>query len=187
MRILVAGATGAVGRPLLRMLGERGHEVAGTTRTQARTGLLREFGAEPIICDALDPDAVYEAVARWRPEAMVNQLTALSAPLNPRRYVQWLEPTNRLRAEGTRHLAQAAVAAGTRLLVSQSVAFAYRWDGTTMKTEDDPLFDAFDHCVKQLTAGGSESRQSLEQVERRLSCERRPWVWQAGFAISSPA
>ncbi len=85
---------------------------------------------------------MHDAVARWRPEVIVNQLTALSAPLNPRRYLQWLEPTNRLRAEGTRHLAQAAVAAGTRLLVSQSVAFAYRWDGSALKTEDDPLFDA---------------------------------------------
>lgn len=142
MRIFVAGATGAVGRPLLRMLGERGHDVAGTTRGQEKTGLLRELGAESIVCDALDSDAVHETIIGWRPEVIVNQLTALSAPLNPRRYVRWLEPTNRLRAEGTRNLVQAAAAAGTRLLVSQSIAFAYRWDGSTLKTEDDPLFDA---------------------------------------------
>jgi 2-alkyl-3-oxoalkanoate reductase len=142
MRIFVAGATGAIGRPLVRLLGERGHEVAGTTRREEKTGLLSELGAEAIVCDALDPDAVREAIVGWRPEVIVNQLTALSAPLNPRRYARWLEPTNRLRAEGTRNLVQAAAAAGTRLLLSQSIAFAYRWDGRTLKTEDDPLFDA---------------------------------------------
>jgi nucleoside-diphosphate-sugar epimerase len=142
MRIFIAGATGALGRPLLRMLRERGHEVAGTTRNSEKTELLRELGAEPIVCDALDAAAVHDAVGRWRPEVVVNQLTALSAPFNPRRYTQWLEPTNRLRSEGTRNLAQAAASAGSRLLVSQSVAFAYRWDGNALRTEDEPLFDA---------------------------------------------
>jgi nucleoside-diphosphate-sugar epimerase len=142
MRIFVAGAAGAVGRPLLRMLHERGHDVAGTTRTEEKTGLLRELGAEPVVCDALDANAVRDAIAGWQPEVIVNQLTALSAPFNPLRYARWLEPTNRLRVEGTRNLAQAAAAVGTRLLVSQSIAFAYRWDGSALKLEDDPLFDA---------------------------------------------
>lgn len=142
MRVLVAGATGAVGRPLVRMLNERGHDVVATTRSHDRTPPLRELGAEPIVCDALDSAAVHDAVAASEPEVVVNQLTALSAPLNPRRYLQWLEPTNRLRTEGTRNLAQAAVAAGVRLLVSQSVAFAYRWEGAGLNAEDEPLFDA---------------------------------------------
>jgi len=142
MRILVAGATGVIGRPLLRMLSERGHEVAGSTRAPEKARFMRELGAEAIVCDALDPTAVHDAIARWQPEVIVNQLTALAAPLNPRRYFQWLEPTNRLRAEGTRNLAQSAGAAGTRLLVSQSIAFAYGWEGSEPKTEDDPLLDA---------------------------------------------
>jgi nucleoside-diphosphate-sugar epimerase len=159
MRILVAGATGAVGRPLLRMLNERGHDVVGTTRSEERTGLLRGLGAEPIVCDALDADAVHQAIARCDPLVIINQLTALSAPLNPRRYMQWLEPTNRLRAEGTRNLTKAAAAAGTRLLVSQSMAFAYRWEGTALKTEDDPLFDA--------DMGFGRAATALRELERR--------------------
>jgi nucleoside-diphosphate-sugar epimerase len=159
VKILVAGATGAIGRPLLRALGERGHDVAGTTRSHERARLVRELGAEPIVCDALDPDAVHDAVARWRPEVVANQLTALSVPFNPRRYVQWLEPTNRLRAEGTRNLAQAAAAVGTRLLVSQSIAFAYGWDGRGLKAEDDPLFDA--------DLGFGPALAALQELEQR--------------------
>jgi 2-alkyl-3-oxoalkanoate reductase len=151
MRVLVAGATGAVGRPLVRMLRERGHEALGATRSEAKADALRELGAEPVICDAFDRESVRRVVLAASPEAIVNQLTDLSAPLNPRKYGQWLEPTNRLRIEGTRNLAAAAVEAHTRLLVSQSVAFAYRWDGDGLKSEDDPLFDdapgGFDYAV----------------------------------------
>lgn len=124
-------------------------------------GLLRELGAEPISCDALDAGAVREAIAESDPEVVVNQLTALSARLNPRRYLEWLEPTNHLRAEGTRNLAQAAAAADTRLLVSQSIAFAYRWDGTAPKTEDDPLFDAGTEFGPAVTALRELEQQTL--------------------------
>lgn len=154
MRILVAGATGAVGRPLLRRLAEAGHEVLGTSRSEAGARAVRELRAEPVVVDALDAQAVRRAVTDARPEAIVNQLTALSGPLNPRRYIEWLEPTNRLRIEGTRNLVDAARDAGTRLLVSQSIAFAYRWSGDAPKTEDDPLFDGapggFDRAVSAL-------------------------------------
>lgn len=154
MRVLVAGATGAVDRPLVRMLREGGHDVLGTTRSETKADLLREQGAEPIVCDARDCEALRRAVLEAEPEAIVNQLTDLSAPLNPRKYAEWLEPTNRLRIESTRALAGGAVECGTRLLVSQSVAFAYRWDGEGLKAEDDPLFDdgpgGFDRAVQAL-------------------------------------
>ncbi len=154
MRVLVAGATGAVGRPLVRMLREGGHEVLGTTRSEAKAGLLRELGAEPVVCDARDGKALRRAVLGAEPEAIVNQLTDLSAPLNPRKYAEWMEPTNRLRIESTRALAGAAVECGTRLLASQSIAFAYRWDGEGLKVEDDPLFNdgpgGFDRAVGAL-------------------------------------
>ncbi|MEA2391583.1 MAG: hypothetical protein QOK31_1692 [Solirubrobacteraceae bacterium] len=154
MRVLVAGATGAVGRPLVRLLRERGHEVLGTTRSEAKAGALRELGAEPVVADAFDREALRSAVVGAAPEAIVNQLTDLSAPLNPRKYGQWLEGTNRLRREGTRNLVEAAVGAGTRLFVSQSIAFAYRWGSDVPNTEEDPLFDdgpgGFDDAVTAL-------------------------------------
>jgi nucleoside-diphosphate-sugar epimerase len=163
MRVFVAGATGVVGRPLVRILREAGHEVLGTTRSEAKASALRALGAEPVVCDARDAQSLKGAVLSARPEAVVNQLTDLSKPLNPRKYAEWLEPTNRLRIEGTRVLAEGAVEAGARLLVSQSIAFAYRWDGEGLKSEDDPLFDdgpsGFDRAVEALH---ELERQTLE-------------------------
>lgn len=160
MRVFVAGASGAVGRPLVRLLREHGHEVLGTTRSDARASALRALGAEPVVCDALDGEALRAAVRTAAPEAIVNQLTALSAPLNPRRYQQWLEPTNRLRIAATRNLAEAGVEAGARILVSQSVAFAYRWDGDQLKTEDEPLFE-------DAPGGFDRAVAALRELERR--------------------
>jgi len=142
------------------MLRERGHEVLGTTRSDAKANALRELGVEPFVCDALDGEALRRSVLAAAPEAIVNQLTDLTAPLHPRRYAQWLEPTNRLRIEATRNLAQAGVEIGARLLVSQSVAFAYRWDGDGLKHEDDPLFD-------EAPGGFDRAVAALRELERR--------------------
>ncbi|MFL5895755.1 MAG: NAD-dependent epimerase/dehydratase family protein [Thermoleophilaceae bacterium] len=138
MRIFIAGATGAIGRPLTRRLLEAGHEVVGMTRTERRAARLREAGAEAVVADALDADAVRRTVEEARPDVVVNQLTDLNRSLNPRKYAAWLETTNRLRREGTGNLAHAARAAGAHRFVSQSVAFFYAFAPGT-KTEDDPL------------------------------------------------
>src|SRR5215213_9704565 len=141
MRVFVAGATGAIGRPLVRQLVQAGHEVAGTTRSEDRAGAIREDGGEPVVVDALDRDALITAVEAARPDAVVHQLTQIPGDINPRRMPQQFEVTNRLRAEGTRNLVDAARAAGAERIAAQSVAFAYRWDdsGGGLKTEDDPL------------------------------------------------
>jgi nucleoside-diphosphate-sugar epimerase len=138
MRVFVAGATGAIGRPLVAQLLRAGHEVAGMTRSEERAQALRAAGAEAVIADALDAEAVRRAVEAARPDVIVNELTDLDRPLNPRKYAEWLEGTNRLRTEGTRNLVEAARAAGAPRLISQSVAFAYTFD-PGMKTEDAPL------------------------------------------------
>src|SRR5918995_4011091 len=107
MKVFVAGATGAIGKQLVPQLVERGHEVTGTTRSEAKQQLVRELGARPVVAEALDPESVAQAVARAEPEVIVHQLTALSGKLglrdmrNPERFG---EPTNRLRTEGTDHL-----------------------------------------------------------------------------------
>jgi len=115
MKVMVFGATGAVGRPLVRMLRERGDTVIGTTRAPGRSeAALAELGAEAVVCDALDGDSVRRAVGDHRPDAIVNQLTALGGPFNPRRYREWIAPTNRLRSEGTHILVDAAKAAAPK-------------------------------------------------------------------------
>jgi 2-alkyl-3-oxoalkanoate reductase len=78
MKVLVAGATGALGRQLVPQLVTRGHEVVGLTRSASKQELVRSLGARPVVVDALDPDAVAQAVASAEPEVIVHELTALS-------------------------------------------------------------------------------------------------------------
>jgi len=137
MRILVAGATGAIGKQLVPMLLARGHEVAGLAR---RAGPVAALGATPLVADALDPDAVGGAVARFEPEAIAHELTALAAAPDMRRFDRYFALTNRLRTEGTEHLLAAGRAVGVRRFVAQSFAgWPYARDGGPVKTEDDPL------------------------------------------------
>jgi nucleoside-diphosphate-sugar epimerase len=136
VRIFVAGASGAVGRPLLGQLRERGHEVVGMTRS--RPDAVRELGAEPVVADALDAAAVAAAVEQAKPDVVVNELTDLGAPMNPRKMGDWLAGTNRLRRDGTKNLADAAAALGVQKFISQSIAFAYSFE-PGMKTEESPL------------------------------------------------
>src|SRR3954447_2591619 len=127
MKVFVAGATGALGSRLVPQLVARGHEVVGMTRSASKQDLVRSLGARPAVADALDPDAVAEAVAAAEPEVIVHQLTALSGPLSakdvrhPERSVA-ATMTNRLRTEATDHLLAAGRAVGTRRFVAQSVA-----------------------------------------------------------------
>jgi nucleoside-diphosphate-sugar epimerase len=153
MKVFIAGASGAIGRPLMRQLIERGHEVTGMTRSNAEA--IEALGAKAAIADAFDADAVRAAVEGANPDVVVNELTDLGRPLNPRKYDEWLEGTNRLRREGTRNLVDAGIAAGAPKFISQSVAFAYRFDPGT-KTEDSPIIGA--------AAGAmGEAMESLEQ------------------------
>ncbi len=139
MRIFVAGASGAVGQPLVRRLAEAGHEVHGMTRTPEKAARLRELGAVPVIADALDREQVIAAVRAARPEVVVHELTAIG-PLNTRNLDAAFVATNRLRTEGTDNLIAAARAAGARRFVGQSFApWSYKREGGPVKTEDDAL------------------------------------------------
>jgi nucleoside-diphosphate-sugar epimerase len=141
MRIFRAGATGAVGRSLVPLLIDAGHEVTGMTRSESKADRLRAAGAEPVIADGLDRDAVVAAVAAARPDAIVHQLTGLSGSADLRNFDKAFALTNRLRTEGTDHLLAGARAAGTvRRFVAQSYAgWPYERRGGPVKAEDDPL------------------------------------------------
>ncbi|HSK35923.1 MAG TPA: NAD(P)-dependent oxidoreductase [Actinomycetota bacterium] len=140
MRIFVAGATGALGRRLVPLLVGDGNQVTAMTRSPGKAAGLRAAGAEPVVADALDRDAVLLAVAAARPEVVVHQLTDLATTTNLRRFDAGFAATNRLRTEGTDHLLAAARAAGTRRFVAQSFAgWPFARLGGPVKTEDDPL------------------------------------------------
>ena len=139
MKVFVAGATGAVGRQLVPMLVERGHEVTGMTRTPAKQDLIRELGARPAVADAFDPEAVAQAVAEAEPEAVVHELTELTGTF-ARNIDKAFATTNRLRTEGLDHLLAAARAAGARRFIAQSFAgWPSEPTGGPVKTEEDPL------------------------------------------------
>ena len=139
MRIFVAGATGALGRRLVPLLVQGGHQVTGMTRTAGKAAGLRAAGAEPVVADALDRDAVLRAVVAARPEVVVHELTALAQMTDFRRLDEGFALTNRLRTEGTDHLLAAARAAGARRFVAQSFAgWPFARVGGPVKTEDPP-------------------------------------------------
>jgi nucleoside-diphosphate-sugar epimerase len=141
LRVFVAGASGAIGRPLIPKLVDAGHEVTGMTRSEARAEDVRRAGARAAVVDVFDAEALRVAVEAAGAEVVVHELTALPERLHFRGEDLYA-PTNRLRGEGTRNLLDAARAAGARRFVSQSIAFAYRPEGARVKSEDEPLLDA---------------------------------------------
>jgi nucleoside-diphosphate-sugar epimerase len=116
MRVFVAGGSGAIGVPLVKALVQEGHQVTALTRSPGKQDSLMALGATPAVADALDAAALQGALLEARPTHVIHQLTAL--PKDGVRRASDLEPTNRLRIEGTRNLLDAAIAAGaTRLIV----------------------------------------------------------------------
>ena len=142
MKVFVAGASGAIGRPLVPRLLAAGHEVTGSTRSPERAEAIRAQGAEAVTVDVFDAETLSAVMAEAAPEVVVHELTALPERFEPRKKDLY-DATNRVRSEGTRNLIAGARAAGARRFVCQSIAFSYvpgprRSD--TLHTEEDPLF-----------------------------------------------
>jgi nucleoside-diphosphate-sugar epimerase len=124
-RVFVAGASGAIGRPLCRLLVDEGWAVIGTTRSPEKAIMLRGLGVEPAIVDVFDEARLLDAVRSAAPEIVVHQLTDLPPALDPAKMADALVRNARLREIGTRNLVAAAVAAGAKRMVAQSLAFVY--------------------------------------------------------------
>ena len=166
MRVLLVGASGAIGRRLIPQLAERGHQVTGTSRSAAKAGQLRSLGAEPAVLDVLDAGAVRAVVAKARPDAIVYQATALAGQAFSRNMDRGFAPTNDLRTKGADILLAAAAEAGVPRFIAQSFApFRYAHAGGPVKDEGDPLvsdpppsarlmFGAMAHIDQAVTAAG---------------------------------
>jgi len=139
MRIVVAGASGVVGRTLLPQLRIGGRTVIALSRNRDRAAQMRQAGFETIVADALDGEALRDVVIGAKPEIIINQLTNLPRSLlNPRTASKAAARTNELRSVGGKALAEAASTTGAHL-ISQSIAFAQR-PGEGVRVEDDPLY-----------------------------------------------
>ncbi|WP_269757313.1 NAD(P)-dependent oxidoreductase [Streptomyces sp. CNZ748] len=181
MHVLVAGATGAVGRLLVPMLLNAGHQVTGVSRSASGLEQVRRMGASAVQADALDRDGMRNAVVPTEPDAVVHQLTALSNADG--------EATNRLRKEGTRNLVDAAKSAGARSIVVQSISWAYE-PGEGPADETVPL----DVAAEQPRAGMVDGIQAMEEtaaeidtaVSLRFGILYGPGTWYApGGAVAA--
>jgi nucleoside-diphosphate-sugar epimerase len=138
MRVFVAGAGGVIGRRLVPLLVDAGHEVTGTTRSPERAEWIRAAGARPVIVDAFNVPALTTAVLSARPEAVIDQLTDLAGSTTSSPSDDQLARTARIRREGTANLIAAATEAGTGRFIAQSLAMLYA-AGPEPHTESDPL------------------------------------------------
>lgn len=147
MQVLLAGASGALGGPLVRQLIAAGHQLSGITRSSQGASRIAQLGGSPIVVDVMDRDALLRAVEGKTFQAVIHELTALKKA--PARHSDMAQ-TNALRTQGTAHLLEAAQATGARRFLTQSIVFGYGYadHGTTPLTEDSPFGvphgDAFD-------------------------------------------
>jgi nucleoside-diphosphate-sugar epimerase len=137
-RVFLAGAAGAIGKRLIPLLLRGGADVCGTTRSTTRADDLRSKGVKPIVVDVFDAPALIRAVAEVKPDVVIHQLTDLALIRDPSRLAEALTRNARLRTEGTRNLVNAAVEAGARRLIAQSIVWVYA-PGQEPHREEDPL------------------------------------------------
>jgi 2-alkyl-3-oxoalkanoate reductase len=190
MRVFVAGASGAIGSRLVPQLVERGHDVVGSSRSREKSDRLTALGAEPVVLDLLDPDAVRKTVTQVRPDAIIHEATALSGLSDLKNPDKAFAQTNRLRIAGTDALLAAAREADVSRFLAQSfTSWPYARKGGPVKTEEDPLdpapvptmretLDAIRHLEQAVVAAGgivlryggfygSPEDAQLELVRRR--------------------
>ncbi|OOC62481.1 NAD-dependent epimerase/dehydratase family protein [Paenibacillus ihbetae] len=159
MKILVAGATGVIGRLLLPQLLHAGHELTGMTSSRERGFMIEQLGARAVVADALDRERVMEAVATVKPDAIIHQLTSLS---------QWnLEDNARIRRDGTRNLVDAALASGVPLMIAQSISWAYE-PGDSPASESVPLDIGAPDPRGMTVDGVSALEQAVSEMPRHV-------------------
>jgi nucleoside-diphosphate-sugar epimerase len=137
VRIFIAGATGVIGIRLVPLLVAGGHMVAGMTRSEHKADLLRELGAEPVVCDVFDLAALTHAVTAFGPEVVMHQLTDLPDDLAD--MASFADRSDRMRGEGTRNLLAAAAAARAERVIAQSVSWELPRNGRAVTAEHERM------------------------------------------------
>ncbi len=143
MNVFLAGASGVIGRRLVPLLRDAGHQVTGTTRSPEKAAALETLGAKGIVVEVYDARALLKAMYAAHPDVVIHQLTDLPDTIDPQTYTAALIRNSRVRTEGTPNLVAAAEMSGARRMIAQSVAFAYAPGGEPC-AESAPL----DHGAK---------------------------------------
>jgi len=166
MKVFVAGATGAIGRPLISALAAARHEVVGMTTSARGLNELQKTGVDGVIVDAFDSEAVHAAIGRFRPDALIEELTSLPKDYTPEAMRAAAPRDRRLRLEGGRNLHNAARAAGVKRYIVQSTGFFYG-PGAGLAAETDSL-------AVDATPGIAGGVQTYRQIEERVLGARDP-------------
>ncbi len=143
----------------MQLLIEAGHQVVGTTRSASRADGLRAAGVSAVVVDIYDAPSVHRAMADARPDIVIHQLTDLPQKLEPSHMTEAIQRNARMRREGTQHLVSAALAAGVRRMIAQSIAWIYA-PGPEPHDEDDPL-DHNAQGLREITVGGVVALERL--------------------------
>lgn len=158
--VFLAGATGAIGQVLSRLLVGNGWKVYGTTRSAKKVSLIKEMGVEPVVIDVFDAEPLRNILADIKPEVVIHQLTDLPYALDEKEMTAALVRNARLRTEGTKNLVEAAVKAGCKRIIAQSISFIYN-EGPTPHVEEDELLP-LTHPVYGETVDG------VQNLERQV-------------------
>ena len=140
MRIFLAGASGVIGVRLVPLLVAGGHTVAGMTRSPEKAEAVRALGAEPVVCDVYEADALERAVSAFRPDLVMHQLTDLPDQLDE--LTAYRDRNNRMRTEGTRNLLAARQAAGAERFLAQSIAWRPPAGGEAVEEHERLVLEA---------------------------------------------
>jgi nucleoside-diphosphate-sugar epimerase len=164
-RIFLAGASGAIGRPLIAMLVAAGHEVTGTTRSDERAAGIRAAGAHAVIVDIFDAEAMTTAMAASRPDVVIHQVTDLTLRPGASLTDEQLARNAQVREVGTKNLIDAAVTAGARRIVAQSIAWLYL-PGLEPHTEEESMVPADPRAI-------DGTRRGVIALERMVTTDPR--------------
>jgi 2-alkyl-3-oxoalkanoate reductase len=176
MKVFVAGASGAVGICVVSELVKRGHEVTGLTRSASKRPLLERLGATAVVADALDQQEIAATMRGAKPEGVVSLLTAL--PRNGPTRMRHLEPTNRLREEGTSNVLAAAISVGAKRFIGESIVFIYGYGdlGAGPVQESQPPGRehnrGLQRAIDAIVAGESQVKEATEQGRIEGICLR---------------
>ena len=158
-RIFLAGAAGAIGNRMIPILRDAGHTVVGTTRSAAKVDTLRSLGVEGVLVDVFDAERLSRVMEAARPDVVIHQLTDLPPGLDPSQMTEGTQRNARMRSKGTQNLVAAALGAGVRRLVAQSIAWMYA-PGREPHSEDDPL-DINAGGIRAITVAGVATLERL--------------------------
>lgn len=191
MRVLVAGASSVIGQRLVRILAASGHVVTGTTRSPARAAAIHAAGVRPLVVDVFDGQRLGDSLSAARPEVVVHQLTDLPDRLEPAGLAEMAVRNARIRTEGTRRLVAAALRAGARRFIAQSIAWAYT-PGREPHPEEDPLDVDAEGNRRVTVQGVAELERLVTSVPRidglvlRYGQLYGPGTWNAGPSGNVP-